>query len=128
LKKYKTRKMSEEFENLDEFEVSGSPAALPNATAVLVLGILSIVTCWLYGIPGIIMGIIAISMHKKDKALYLSNKTKYGQSFKNSKAGFICGIIGLSLSALWIIYLVVVLLFVAGAVATAGSYNGYNGF
>jgi hypothetical protein len=128
LKKYKTRKMSEEFENLDEFEVSGSPAALPNATAVLVLGILSIVTCWLYGIPGIIMGIIAISMHKKDKALYLSNKAKYGQSFKNSKAGFICGIIGLSLSALWIIYLVVVLLFVAGAVATAGSYNGYNGF
>lgn len=120
--------MSEESENLDEFEVSGSPAALPNATAVLVLGILSIVTCWLYGIPGIIMGIIAISMHKKDKALYLSNKTKYGQSFKNSKAGFICGIIGLSLSALWIIYLVVVLLFVAGAVATAGSYNGYNGF
>ena len=121
--------MSEEFENLDEFEISGSPAAVPNATAVLVLGILSIVTCWLYGIPGIIMGIIAISMHKKDKALYLSNKGKYEQSFKNSKAGFICGIIGLSLSALWIIYLVVVLLFVAGAVATAGSYNGgYNSF
>ena len=96
--------MSEEFENLDEFEVSGSPAAVPNATAVLVLGILSIVTCWLYGIPGIIMGIIAISMHKKDKALYLSNKGKYEQSFKNSKAGFVCGIIGLCLSALWIIY------------------------
>lgn len=118
--------MSEEFENLDEFEVSGGPEAVPNATAVLVLGILSIVTCWLYGIPGIVMGIIAISMHKKDKALYLSNKTKYEQSFKNSKAGFICGIIGLSLSALMIIYLIVVVLFVAaGTVAAAGSYNGF---
>ena len=36
--------MSEEFENLDEFEVSGGPAAVPNATAVLVLGILSTLT------------------------------------------------------------------------------------
>ena len=51
---------------LDEFEISGSPAALPNATAVLVLGILSIVTCWLYGIPGIIMGIIAIVLAQKE--------------------------------------------------------------
>ena len=117
--------MSEEFENLDEFEVSGGSAALPNATAVLVLGILSIVTCWLYGIPGIIMGIIAITMHKKDKAMYNSNKAKYAQSFKNSKAGFICGIIGLSLSALFIVYLIVVLMVFAGAVATAGSYNSF---
>lgn len=31
--------MSEEFENLDEFEVSGNQEALPNATAVLVLGL-----------------------------------------------------------------------------------------
>jgi hypothetical protein len=125
LDKLKIRKMSEEFENLDEFEVSGGPAAVPNGTTVLVLGILSIVTCWLYGIPGIIMGIIAISMHKKDKALYLSNKAKYEQSFKNSKAGYICGIIGLCLSALFILYIIVVLLFVAGAVATAGSYNNF---
>jgi len=117
--------MSEEFENLDEFEVSGGNGALPNATAVLVLGILSIVTCWLYALPGIIMGIIAISMHKKDKAMYLSNKAKYAQSFKNSRAGFICGIIGLSLSALFIIYLVVVILVFAGAVATSGSYNSF---
>jgi uncharacterized membrane protein len=74
------------------------------------------------------MGIIAIVLHKKNKTLYLSNKTKYEQSFKNSKAGFICGIIGLCLSVLMIIYFIVVVLFVAGAIATAGSYNGYNGF
>lgn len=118
--------MSEEFENLDEFEVSGGTGVVPNATAVLVLGILSIVTCWLYGIPGIVLGIIAIVMHKKDKALYLSNKPKYEQSFKNSKAGFICGIIGLSLSALFLIYIVIVLVVFAGAMATAGSYNSFR--
>ena len=113
--------MSEEFENLDEFEVSGSPAALPNATAVLVMGILSIITCWVLGIVGAVLGIIAIVLHKKDKALYLSNKAKYEQSFKNSKAGFVCSIIGLSLSALWIIYYLFWVILVAGAVSAASS-------
>ena len=116
--------MNEGFENLDEFEISGSPEALPNAAAVLVLGILSIITCWLWGIPGIIMGIIAISLHKKNKTLYLSNKAKYEQSFKNSKAGFVCGIIGLCLSALMIIYSIVWVLLIAG-IAVSGNYNAF---
>ena len=42
---------------------------LPNATAVLVLGILSIVTCCCYGIPGIVAGIIGLVLYKKDNAL-----------------------------------------------------------
>lgn len=105
--------MSDEFENLDDFSVEGGNANLPNATAVLVLGILSIVTCWLWGVVGIVLGIIAVSMHGKDKALYKSNPTRYEQSFKNSKAGFICGIIGLSLSALMFLYMIVVLIAVA---------------
>ena len=33
---------------------------LPNATAVLVLGIISIVGCFCYGIIGLILGIIAL--------------------------------------------------------------------
>lgn len=88
------------------------PANLPNATATLVLGIISIATCWLYAIPGIACGIIAIVLHRKDKVIYLSNTQKYEQSFKNSKAGLVCGIIGLSLSVLFLLYIVVVLAFV----------------
>jgi len=118
--------MSEDLGNLDEFEVtSGGNAALPNATAVLVLGILSIVTCWLYGIIGAILGIIALVLHKKDKALYNANKAKYALSFKNSKAGFICAIIGLSLSALFLIYIIVVVVVIAGAAASTGAYNHF---
>lgn len=79
---------------------------LPNATASLVLGIISIVTCWLYGIPGIICGIIAIILHKKDKQIYQEDPVSYQQSFKNSKAGFVCGIIGLILSGLYILLLI----------------------
>lgn len=84
----------------------GFPATLPYATACLVLGIISIATCWLYGVPGLVCGIIAIALHQKDKRMYVANKEKYEQSFKSSRAGFICGIIGLSLSALMVIYFI----------------------
>lgn len=89
------------------------PASVPNASACLALGIISIATCWLYAIPGIVCGIIAIVLHQKDKKMYLSNTNKYEQSFKTSKAGFICGIIGLSLSAFMLIYFVVVFSMIA---------------
>ena len=85
------------------------PSTLPNATAVLVLGIISIVGCFVYGLPGIVCGIIAVVMHKKDKEIYLTNPKKYEVSYQNSKAGLICGIIGLSLSALFIVFLVIAL-------------------
>lgn len=94
---------------------------VPNATASLVLGIISIATCWLYGIPGVICGIIALVLHKKDKMVYLSDPARYETSFKTSKAGFICGIIGLSLSALFLIYIIVVL-------AVIGSAGGFSRF
>ncbi len=115
--------MSEEFENLDEFEVSGNQEALPNATAVLVLGILSIITCIFYGFIGLILGIIAVSMHSKDKAMYQSNKVKYAQSFKNSRAGYVCGIIGISLSALLFLIVILAIIIGIGAATTAAAYN-----
>ena len=39
---------------------------LPNGTAVLVLGILSIVTCCCYGFIGLTFGIIAVVLANKD--------------------------------------------------------------
>mgnify|MGYP006906972745 CR=1 FL=1 len=59
--------MGEEFESLDEFEISWGSDALLNATAVLVLGILSMVIWILYGIIGLILGITAIALHKRVK-------------------------------------------------------------
>lgn len=93
---------------------------LPNATAVLVLGILSIVTCWLYGLPGLIMGIIGLVLSNKAKQEYEKNPSAYSlTSFNNMKAGRICAIIGLCVSALFFLYIIVVLAFV-GAVAGFG--------
>jgi len=77
------------------------PKNLPNSTAVLVLGIISIVTCFAYGVIGLSCGIIAIILAKKDKARYLENPRQYKESsFTNLTTGRTCAIIGVSLSGL----------------------------
>jgi hypothetical protein len=90
---------------------------LPNATAVLVLGIISIVGCIFYAIPGVVCGIIAIVLHKKDKQIYLTNPSLYDASYKNSKAGYVCGIIGLSLSLLFVLILFIYFIFLFSALS-----------
>ncbi|WP_026977850.1 CCC motif membrane protein [Flavobacterium tegetincola] len=77
---------------------------LPNATAVLVLGILSILGCCFYFV-GIIFSIIALVMAKKDMALYALNSEMY-DNYSNLKTGRILAIIGLVLNIIGIITLV----------------------
>ena len=85
---------------------------VPNSTAVLVLGILSIVLCWCYGIVGIALGIIALVLASKGKEALQSKPEIYSMSsINNLKAGKICAIIGLSLSALTILYMLFMVLF-----------------
>lgn len=84
---------------------------LPNSTVALVLGILSIPACCCYGF-GLIFGIIAWVLAGKDIKQYNLNPGAYSlSSFKNTKAGKICGIIGVILSALYIIALVAMIAF-----------------
>ena len=81
---------------------------LPNGTAVLVLGIISIVGCFCYGIAGIVCGIIAVVLSNKDLRLYNADPTLYTPgSFSNLKSGRVCGIIGLSLSAAYLAFLII---------------------
>lgn len=81
---------------------------LPNGTAVLVLGIVSIVTCICYSIPGIICGIIALVLASKDMKLYNAAPTLYTPgSVSNLKNGRICAIIGLAFSALFFVGIIV---------------------
>ncbi len=93
---------------------------LPNATAVLVLGIISIVGAICYGIPGLICGIIAIMLGKKDKAMYAANPKLYSESdYKNLNAGWIMGIIGTSLSALILVIFILYFIFAIWLFSTA---------
>lgn len=77
---------------------------LPNSTATLVLGILSIAVCF-------ICGIIALVISNKDMAMYRDNPSQYTESsYNNAKAGRICAIIGVCLQ---VIVLVVYVAFIA---------------
>ncbi|SHM50384.1 CCC motif membrane protein [Chryseobacterium polytrichastri] len=81
---------------------------LPNATAVLVLGIVSIIGCCCYGVVGIITGIVGLYLFKKDNALYKQNPDLYSD-YSNLNTGKILCIIGIILSVLYIGYLIVVI-------------------
>jgi hypothetical protein len=89
----------------------GMQQPLPNATPVLVLGILSIVTCCCYGVIGLVLGIVALILSSKDRAVYAANISFYTESsYKNLNAGRVCAIIGLILN---VIYLLIIVAFVA---------------
>lgn len=91
---------------------------VPNSTAVLVLGILSIVMCFCYGVIGLALGIIAVVLAAKGTLLYNASPTSYTlSSFNNLKAGKICGIIGISLSALYILFFAIYILVLGAAFA-----------
>ena len=85
---------------------------LPNATTVLVLGIISIPTSFCYGIIGIILGIIALVMAKSDLKLHQENPEAY-TGYENLSAGRICAIIGLSIGSLVFLFFILYITFVA---------------
>src|SRR5690606_3142232 len=81
------------------------PSLLPNATAVLVLGILSIIGCCFYGI-GIVFGIIALILASKDTKLYKANPGAY-TNYSTLNTGKILAIIGLVLFVLFVVFILV---------------------
>lgn len=104
-----------------------SQIPLPNSTGVLVMGIISIALCWCYGIVGITLGIISLVLAGKSKKLYKEEPEKYTiGSYKNLQAGYICAIIGLSLSALYLIFIIIYFLIIGAALSTAFSTLPWN--
>ena len=92
---------------------------VPNSAAVLVLGIISIALCWCYGVVALTCGIIALVLSNKGLLLYKANPNLYTpSSYNNLKAGRVCAIIGLCLSALMLVYIVIVFAFIGAAFST----------
>lgn len=97
---------------------------LPNSTLVLILGILSLIFCWCYGFVGLILGIIAVALSGSSRRMYRENPENYFESsYKNLSAGRVCGIIGICISALIVVF---VILIVLGIVAAGISTLPYN--
>lgn len=87
---------------------------LPNATATLVLGILSIVVC-------MVCGIVALLISNKEVDMYKANPDFYdAASYNNLKAGRICAIIGIIMQSLFFLLYIAIIAF-----AIYGS-RGFN--
>jgi M penetrans paralogue family 26 len=91
---------------------------LPNATLILVFGIISIVTCCCYGIIGLIFGIIAIVMARKATETYMANPELY-TGYQNVKVGKILAIIGVVINVIYLGYVI----FLFATLGTEGIMN-----
>ena len=93
---------------------------LPNSTLVLVLGILSIVTCWVYGLIGVALAIIALVVSKKSIEQYNQSPDEY-EGYGNLKAGRVMSIIGLVLSGIYFIIILIAFVLLGAAAFSLGT-------
>lgn len=97
-----TKKESEQKDSFENYGILKTD--LPNSNTVLILGILSIISCFCIGIVGIVLGIIAMYLYKKPAKLYqLAPELYTKSSFKNLKTGHATAIIGLVFSTISLI-------------------------
>lgn len=86
---------------------------LPNSTAVLVLGIVSIVLSCCCSIFGSILGIVGLVLAKNATKLYNENPNQY-DGFNNVKTGKILNIIGIILGLVMVIVTIVQIMAMGG--------------
>lgn len=116
--------MEELDQEIDSFEILGTEK-VPNSTGVLVLGILSIIPgCTCYGLMGVILGIISLSLASGANKLIKQKPGKYSEStIQLVKAGKICAIIGLSLSLLFILFIIAYIAVVGTLIFSSPGWN-----
>ena len=101
---------------------SGQKTMLPNATAILVMGICSIVfSCFFIGL---ILGIIGLVMSSNPRKLYKANPSAY-DGYGQVNAGYIMSIIGLALSGLYVIYWIIWVAILGTAATSLWNVSGY---
>ena len=94
--------------------MNGAKKDLPNATVVLVLGILSLIFCWCYGFFGLILGIIAVVLAGGQRKLYLQSPDEYTES-----SGRVCGIISICIAGVVVVVLLLVLMGIVAGIGIA---------
>ncbi|MBM3921333.1 MAG: DUF4190 domain-containing protein [Sphingomonadales bacterium] len=85
--------------------------SLPNSTATLVMGILSIVfSCFFVGL---ILGIIGLSISGKGRKMYRANPSGY-DGYGALNAGYIMSIIGTIIGSLYTLYYIILVVIIGG--------------
>jgi hypothetical protein len=97
---------------------------IPNGEAVLVLGIISIVSSFCYGFFGLILGIVALILASSANKTYLLNPNAYTlASYNNLKAGKVCAIIGVVLGSLIILSVIIFFGAIFGMAGVASAWR-----
>jgi len=102
---------------MEQTQVPQPKQQLPNATAVLVLGICSIVFSCV--IVGLILGIIGLVMSSKGRKMYKENPTMY-EGYGSLLGGFITSIIGTCIGGIYAIYWIIVVAIIGGSAYSFG--------
>lgn len=102
-------------ENVNQPTPAGPRPVLPNATAVLIMGICSIVFACFF--VGLILGIVGIVLAGKGRKLYKENPSGW-EGYGQLNAGWIMSIIGTALAGLYVIYWIIWVA-ILGAAATS---------
>ncbi len=84
---------------------------LPNTTGILILGVLSILTCCCYGVIGLPLGIAGLVMANKAKKVYNLSPESY-TGYSNVSTGRILSIIGIILNVLFIVFIIVMISYI----------------
>jgi hypothetical protein len=95
-------------------------AVLPNSTAVLVLGICSIVFSCLF--VGLILGIIGLVLSKPGRQMYKQNPGMY-DGYGQLNAGYIMSIIGTCLGGLYVLYVIIWVVIIGTGSASIWQMN-----
>jgi hypothetical protein len=106
-------------ENVQKANVVKVP--IPNSQGILITGIFSLVVticCFGIGVIGLALGIVAVVLSSKALEMYRQNPDAYTEgSYKNVNGGRVCGIIGIVVNGVMILFGIIYLL-VAGAALT----------
>ncbi len=86
---------------------------LPNATLVLIFGIISIVLCWCYGVIGLPLGIVGLILGNKAIKVDQQQPDVY-LGIQNVKIGRILSIVGIVLNLIFIVGIIYVIATVIG--------------
>lgn len=99
------------------------PQTSGKAIASMVLGIVSIVTCMFYGLPGIVCGTIAVVLARKaEVAIQVGEAPVTSRGM--AKAGRVCGWVGISLGIVYLLLVVAYFVLFFGILAAAASGGG----
>jgi len=93
---------------------------LPNVTAIIVLGIASIVLCWCYGVLGLILAIVGLVLAASSKKVYLQNPENYSD-YGTLKTAKIIAIVGLVMNVIFLLLMVWVVSVIGWDVLQSGD-------